>query len=241
MRRSTFLAICFALLALGIALPILSYENISPLEVKEKLDAAEDVFILDVRQPEEYAQGYMPTAYLLPLDELEQRLDEIPKDKQVIVVCGIGGRSIVASQRLEDNGFDNIHNMSGGTLDWIDLPAYVSIKGSDLWDQLTAPDAFILDVREADEYAAEHIEEAISIPFNQLADSLDEIPQDKVVTVIGKDNSEGAQAAQKLIESGYTGVRNLEGGMMDWDLATAVSARGKRITTFAAIKTMMSH
>ena len=223
------------------ALPVLSYENLSPLEVKEKLDAKEDVFVLDVRQPEEYAQGYVPTAYLLPLGEIEQRLDEVPKDKPVIVVCRSGGRSAAASQKLEDNGFDNILNMLGGTMDWIDLPAYVSIKGLDLWDQLTAPDAFILDVRNSDEYAAEHIAEATSIPFDQLSDRLDEIPQDKVVTVIGKDNSEGTQAAQNLIELGYTGVRSLEGGMMDWDQATAVSARKKRITTFAAIKTETRH
>ena len=142
----------------------------------------------------------------------------------------------MASQTLEDNGFDNISNMVGGTLDWIDIPAYVSIKGIDLWDQLVAPGAFILDVRKAEEYAMEHIEEAVSIPLDELADRLDEIPQDKQITVIGKDDSEGAEAAEKLIDLGYTGVRSMEGGMLDWDLATAVSGRGKRITTFAAIK-----
>ncbi len=240
MRRTISAILCFTLLALSFVLPVLAYENLSPAEVKQKLDAEENVFVLDVRQPEEYAQGYVPTAYLLPLGEIEQRLDEVPRDKPVIVVCKSGGRSARASQTLEDNGFDNILNMPGGTMAWIDLPAYVSIKGADLWDQLTDPDAFILDVRKADEYAAEHIEEAISIPFDELADRLDEVPQDKEITAIGKDDSEGAQAAEKLIELGYTGVRSLEGGMMDWDLATAVSAMGKKITTFAAIKTGLS-
>ncbi|MFC1718582.1 rhodanese-like domain-containing protein [Candidatus Poribacteria bacterium] len=240
MGKTISTILCFILLALSVVLPVLAYENLSPAEVKQKLDAKEDVFVLDVRQPEEYAQGYVPTAYLLPLGEIEQRLDEVPRDKQVIVVCGIGGRSAAASQTLDDSGFDNIFNMPGGMMAWIDLPAYVNIKGADLWDQLTDPDAFILDVRKADEYAAERIAEAISIPFDELIDRLDEVPQDKEITVIGKDDPEGAQVAEELIKLGYTGVRSLEGGMMDWDLATAVSAMGKRITTFAAIKTALS-
>lgn len=237
MRKSMSVVLCSALLALAVAFPIFAYENISPAEVKQKLDAEEDIFILDVRQPEEYAQGYVPKAYLIPLGEIDQRLDEIPRDKPVIVVCRSGARSAAASQQLDDHGFDNIINMTSGTPAWIDLPAYVNIKGQDLWDQLTAPDAFILDVRTAEEYAEEHIDGTVSIPFDQLEGRLDEIPQDKVITVIGKDNSEGAQAAEKLIEAGYTGVRSLEGGMLEWDLATAVSSKGKKITTFAAIKT----
>ena len=67
-----------------------------PAEVKQKLDAEEDVFVLDVREVEEYAQGYVPTAYLIPRGEIEQRLDEIPRDKPVIVVCKSGGRSAMA-------------------------------------------------------------------------------------------------------------------------------------------------
>ncbi len=240
MRRSISVVLFFALLALSIVFATFAYDDISPVEVKQKLDAGEDVFILDVREPAEYAQGYVPTAYLIPRGEIEQRLDEVPKDKPVIIVCKSGGRSAMASQTLEDNGFDNISNMPGGTMAWIDLPAYVNIKGADLWDQLTAPDAFILDVRKSDEYAAEHIEEAVLIPFDELVDRLDEIPQDKQITVIGKDNSEGAQAAEKLIQLGYAGVRSLEGGMRDWDLATAVSVKRKRVTTFAAIKTTLS-
>jgi rhodanese-related sulfurtransferase len=237
LKKSMFVALYSTLLILTISFSIFSYENISPAEVKQKIDSAEDVFILDVRQPEEYAQGYVLGAYLIPLGEIDQRLDEIPRDKPVIVVCQSGGRSAAASQQLENHGFDNIINMTSGTTGWINLPAYVNIKGQDLWDQLTAPDAFILDVRSAEEYASEHIEDTVSIPLGQLGDRLDEIPHDKTITVIGKDDSEGKEAAEKLIEAGYTGVRSLEGGMLGWDLATAVSSKEKKIVTFAAIKT----
>ena len=66
MRRSISVVMFFALLALSIVFATFAYDDISPAEVKQKLDAAEDIFIIDVRELEEYAQGYVPTAYLMP-------------------------------------------------------------------------------------------------------------------------------------------------------------------------------
>ena len=234
MKKSIPIILC--LFALSIVFSAFAYEDITTAEVKQKLDAEVDMFVLDVRQPEEYAQGYVPTAYLIPLGEIDQRLDEIPRDRTVIVVCRSGGRSAMASEQLDDHGFDNIHNMLGGTLDWVDMPSYLYIKGQDLWDQRASPDFFVVDVRKADEYALEHIEVTVSIPLDQLDERRDEIPQDKTIIVIGKDNSEGNEAAEALIGFGYPGVISLEGGMIDWDFATAVSARGKMVITFGAIK-----
>ena len=239
MKKAASVILCLTLLVPSIALPAFAYEDITPEEVKQKADAGDDMFILDVRELGEYAQGYVPKAYLTPRGEIEQRLDEIPRDIFLVVVCRSGGRSAMASQQLEDLGYTNIHNMLGGTLAWIDMPSYLYIKGQDLWDQLTNPDFFVLDVRKADEYALEHMEVAVSIPSDQLDDRRDEIPQDKTIIVIGKDDSQGAESAEKLIQFGYPKVISLEGGMADWDLATAVSAGGKLITTFAAIKTAL--
>ena len=237
MKKSMTIILC--LLALTIAFSAFAYEDITPAEVKEKLDAEEDIFILDVRRPDEYAQGYVPKAYLITLDEIDQRLDEIPRDIPVILVCKSGGRSARAAQQLEDHGFDDLYNMVGGTLAWPKIPSYLYIKGQDLWDQITNPDFFVLDVRKADEYSLGHIEVAASIPLDQLDERRDEIPQDRTIIVIGKDDPEGAEAAEDLIESGYPNVISLEGGMLDWDFATAVFARGKMITTFGAIKTAL--
>jgi len=236
MKRSAPAILCFVWLVLIIVTSGMAYEDISALEVKQRLDAEENIFIMDVRQPDEYAQGYVPKACLIPLGEIDQRLDQIPQDRPVIVVCRSGGRSATASQKLDDHGFDNIYNMLGGTLGWKNMPSYLYIKGQDLWDQIANPDFFVLDVRKADEYAVEHIEVAISIPFDHLNERRDEIPQDKAIIVIGKDDSEGVQAAELLIGLGYSDVKNLAGGIRDWDLAMAVSARKKIITTFAAIK-----
>jgi rhodanese-related sulfurtransferase len=231
--------LCSVLLVLAIAFPIFAFENISPLEVKQKLDAGEDIFILDVRQPEEYAGGYVPKARLIPLGEIDQRLNEIPRDKPVIVVCRSGGRSTSASQKLDNHGFDNIHNMTGGTLAWKALPAYLYIKAQDLQDQLADLDAFILDVRTATEYSERHITGAVSIPLDQLSDRRDEIPQDKGIIVVGQNDVQGAQAAEELIQFGYSDVKNLEDGMLAWDYPAGVSVGRKRITTFGALKTAL--
>lgn len=236
MRTLLFTTLCTALLLLAIVLPVFAFDNITPLEVKQKLDAGGDVFILDVRQPEEYAQGYVPKAYLIPLGELDQRLNEVPRDKYLIVVCQSGGRSAKASQELDDNGYNNVHNMLGGTPAYKSLPEYLCIKADDLKDQLASLNAVILDVRTTEEYEKRHIENAVSIPIDQLSDRKKEIPQDKGIIIVGADNDQGTQASKKLIELGYKDVKSLEDGMLAWKVSTGVSSPKKLITTFAAIK-----
>lgn len=77
-----------------------------------------DLVMLDIRTPEEYAQGHIPGITLIPLDEIQNRLAEIPKDKTVIVTCRSGNRSSQAAQLLRQKGYGNIHNMLGGIVAW---------------------------------------------------------------------------------------------------------------------------
>ncbi len=94
-------------------LPVdLSYETV------QDLHADDEVVIVDVRQPEEYAAGRIPGARLIPLNELPSRLDEVPQDERVVVVCRSGNRSSSAQRLLADGGFDNVHNMLGGMIAW---------------------------------------------------------------------------------------------------------------------------
>ncbi len=83
-------------------------------EVKDR----DDVYVLDVREQWEYDEGHIPGVVLLPLTEVPSRLDEIPTDKTVIVTCRTGNRSGQAVDFLRQNGFDNVHNMSGGIVAW---------------------------------------------------------------------------------------------------------------------------
>jgi rhodanese-related sulfurtransferase len=76
------------------------------------------VFLLDVREPDEYAAGHIPGITLLPMGEVPARLSEIPTDKEVIVTCRTGNRSSQVVDYLREQGFTNVHNMEGGIVAW---------------------------------------------------------------------------------------------------------------------------
>lgn len=91
--------------------------NLTPKMVEE-LRANDEIVIIDVREPEEFAVGRIPGATLIPLGELASRTDEVPTDKPVVMVCRSGNRSAQAVQILQKAGFTNIHNMTGGMNAW---------------------------------------------------------------------------------------------------------------------------
>jgi len=74
--------------------------------------------MLDVRTPEEYAEGHIKGATLIPVQVLAERLAEVPKNKQVYVYCHSGVRSARASKMLAKHGFSNIENVVGGIVAW---------------------------------------------------------------------------------------------------------------------------
>ena len=76
-------------------------------------------FILDVRTPEEWAAGHVPGATLIPLDELPNRLSEVPDDVEVYVICRSGNRSSVARDLLLDNDFTLVTSVGGGFNQWV--------------------------------------------------------------------------------------------------------------------------
>lgn len=89
------------------------------ITIDEALEAwrKEELFI-DVRTAEEYAQGHVPGAVLIPLVELPARMSEIPKDSKVHIICRSGNRSASATLSLLDQQYDNVYNVDGGMLQW---------------------------------------------------------------------------------------------------------------------------
>jgi rhodanese-related sulfurtransferase len=75
-------------------------------------------FVLDVRQPEEWAAGHIPDATLIPLGELASRIAEVPADRQVVVVCRSGNRSAQGRDILLGAGHASVTSMAGGMNDW---------------------------------------------------------------------------------------------------------------------------
>jgi rhodanese-related sulfurtransferase len=90
--------------------------EISVAEAAAKRDAG--AFILDVRQPEEWNEAHVPGATLIPLDQLEARLNEVPKDKEVVVICRSGNRSKPGRDALKAAGFTLVTSVTGGLNEW---------------------------------------------------------------------------------------------------------------------------
>jgi len=100
---------------------------ISVERVYEIISNGEDYIILDVRTPEEFNEAHIEGVMLIPVDTLEDRLNELPKDKPIITYCKVGGRSATAAAILVENGFTQVYDM-GGITDWIDK-GYPTVSG----------------------------------------------------------------------------------------------------------------
>jgi metal-sulfur cluster biosynthetic enzyme/rhodanese-related sulfurtransferase len=82
-------------------------------------ESTPDLFVLDVRTEAEFANGHIPKAHLIPVDELEDRLNELPsRDTLMLVHCAAGGRSTAACETLGHNGFTRLLNLAGGMHGW---------------------------------------------------------------------------------------------------------------------------
>lgn len=76
-------------------------------------------YVLDVREQEEYDEAHVPGVVLIPLGELEQRINEVEDGSRVFVICRSGARSLKGADILEANGIDAV-SVAGGTMGWID-------------------------------------------------------------------------------------------------------------------------
>lgn len=82
------------------------------------LQGRPDVVLFDVREPYEYQAGHIPGVKLIPMNDVPKRINEIPRDKTVILTCRSGNRSGQVADFLRKQGFTNVHNMQGGILAW---------------------------------------------------------------------------------------------------------------------------
>jgi adenylyltransferase/sulfurtransferase len=87
-------------------------------ELKARLDRQENVFILDVRNPEEYQICRLPGSTLIPLPELPRRWQELDAGREIVIHCKSGMRSLKAQQFLREKGFRRTRNLKGGILAW---------------------------------------------------------------------------------------------------------------------------
>ena len=91
--------------------------SLNALELSEKLKNARRPLVIDVRQPEEYRTGHIAGSKLIPLGELGKRVNELPKDREIVCVCASGNRSRSATKFLIGSGY-NAFDMQGGMFRW---------------------------------------------------------------------------------------------------------------------------
>ena len=93
-------------------------KNVSSAQAKALLAKDKRIVLLDVRTPEEYRQAHLRGSVLIPLGELGKRVQEIPRNRPLLVYCAVGARSVSAAGYLATRGFPDIYQMSDGLVGW---------------------------------------------------------------------------------------------------------------------------
>ncbi|GAB4343323.1 MAG: hypothetical protein Kow0089_19060 [Desulfobulbaceae bacterium] len=94
------------------------FKSIGPEEAMRMLQGRDDIVFLDVRTPRERSRGYIPGSRLVSFNDLVRDKVDLPKDRPILLVCAVGGRSYVAGQILSRKGYKEVYNLSGGVSKW---------------------------------------------------------------------------------------------------------------------------
>ncbi len=93
--------------------------SISPQELKRRLDTEPAPFLLDVREPEEMVDGTIAGSVNIPMNDVHERLGELPRDRDIVVICHVGARSAYVTRMLTALGYDRAVNLGGGMDAWL--------------------------------------------------------------------------------------------------------------------------
>ncbi|MBX8464872.1 rhodanese-like domain-containing protein [Deinococcus sp. RIT780] len=93
-------------------------EDITVQEGQSRVQAG--ALLVDVREPNEFEEVHAEGATLIPLSEFEARFSELPKDRELVMICRSGARSARAGEYLKAQGYSQVVNVAGGTLAWVE-------------------------------------------------------------------------------------------------------------------------
>ncbi|MCB5230005.1 MAG: FAD-dependent oxidoreductase [Candidatus Cloacimonas sp.] len=159
-------------------------------------DKFRGAFLIDNRTAEEFELGSIPGGINIPLDELRDRLDEIPKDKDVIIYCRVGQRGYLGARILMQSGFQNVYNLSGGYMSY-DM-VYGKADQSDIYageiissdDQMYPDESYYSDKMEEGEKIALDIN-ACGLqcpgPIIRLKESMDQLADNSILQITASD------------------------------------------------------
>ena len=212
----------------GAITPKQEYE-IAPFEL-----AYDMMVLIDVRDEADYAANHLMGAINIPADELAIRMDILPKGALIIVYDLAGESADAAVQTLVGAGYLSAYYLQGGLSRWAAVQGdrymvYAAPLPSDSgsiagggsgrpYNQGTLNSDFyvLIDVRDAEAYAAGHIAGAINIPMSELDQWFDRIPQVAKIIVYGEDTAQAQAAYQQLDDAGFSRPYVLIGGLDEW-------------------------
>lgn len=116
MRRLGIIILLVVLTA--VAAMSAGYRNITSGEAKKLIEQKRNIYLLDVRTLDEYRQARMKGGVLIPINEIERRLGEVPKNRPVLVYCAVGSRSSLVAGFLAGKGYTEVYNMQDGLVGW---------------------------------------------------------------------------------------------------------------------------
>jgi len=211
-------------------------------DVYAMMSAGEYVFILDVREKEEYSYKYIPNSIRFSRSSISENesdfeniISGIDKRSVIVVCCSGGVRSSYITAKLKKSGY-NVYNMEGGITAWekngyplafgpaangevLGIPVELE-EAYEHYFKLFKDSSLWIDLRDTPLYNESHIEGAINIPVHELKSKLNLIPKDKnlILYCQGKDCDLGQVGAKILIENGYKRgrVRVFSGGTAQW-------------------------
>ena len=97
----------------------MTVNEITTFDLKRKLDMGDDIYIFDIRTPEEFELGHVDMSILIPFSELEEHLSDFDKQKEYVISCGLGGKALEAVLFMNERGFDNVKFLIGGYHQWM--------------------------------------------------------------------------------------------------------------------------
>ena len=186
--------------------------------------------VVDVRSPSETASGTLPGAREIPLSALADSLPALDAGAPVVTYCASGYRSQIAASVLLEAGFADVSDVLGGYAAWegaglpITTPDTAEQAGSTpqagarACKALVDAGALLLDVREPEEWQAEHAPLALLIPMGHVRSRQSELPRDRGIVVVCRSGGRSAAVTELLRASGFDAV-NLAGGMCAWAAA----------------------
>lgn len=197
--------------------------------LKQWVDSDEKVTIVDVLSPGSYHKAHIKGAINIPFNHYESLKHRFPKDGKLVVYCASFQchASTRVVKKLIADGYTNVYDYAGGIKDWLaaDLPAKKGAHEVNFIDLATLKEwkashenLVIIDVLSPESYKKAHIPGAINIPYEQLAERLDELDKNaKIVTYCANTICQASsKAAEILLEAGFTDVHDFKGGIHEW-------------------------